>query len=81
METVEGDGVTLPAERVTQAGRPQNKRIRSRGGAMGDGEQQASEVQLWYLRQQEAQPCQVRRLWTWTVGWLEDSYNWAEVHF
>jgi hypothetical protein len=37
METVEGDGVTLPAERVTQAGRPQNKRIRSRGGAMGDG--------------------------------------------
>ena len=37
METVEGDGVTLPAERVTQVVRPQNKRICSRCGAMGDG--------------------------------------------
>ena len=37
METLEGDRVTLPAERVTQAGRPENKRFRSRGGAMGDG--------------------------------------------
>ena len=37
VETMEGDGVTLPAERVKQAGRPRNKRIRSAGGAMGDG--------------------------------------------
>ena len=37
VETMVGDGVTLPAERVKQAGRPQKKRIRSAGGARGDG--------------------------------------------
>ena len=37
VETMVGDEVTLPAERVKQAGRPQKKRIRSAGGARGDG--------------------------------------------
>jgi hypothetical protein len=38
-EGLQPDGVTKPAARVVQAGRPRKKRIRSAGGAAGDGQQ------------------------------------------
>lgn len=41
IEIIEADGVTKPAVRVKQAGRPRLKRIRSSGGMWGDGTQPA----------------------------------------
>ena len=37
-ETVEEDGVTLPAAKVRQAGRPRKKRMRSNGDVLGGGQ-------------------------------------------
>jgi hypothetical protein len=39
LEELIPDGITKPAARVVQAGRPRKRRIRSAGGAAGDGQQ------------------------------------------
>ena len=38
LEDLQPDGITKPAQRVAQAGRPRKRRIRSAGGAAGDGQ-------------------------------------------